>query len=195
MGFLGPGDVEPHLRHGVDFAEVARRAAGKVGVPADSVVDLGSGAGLPGLVMAVSWIHSRFLLVEASKRRASFLVDGADSLGVGDRVTVAATRAEDLGRTAAHRGAYPLVVARGFGRPAVTAECAAPLLRRGGILVVSAPPATTPPRWPADGLASLGMASLGEERGAFGFDVVRQEMPCPDRFPRRVGVPRKRPLF
>jgi hypothetical protein len=39
------------------------------------------------------------------------------------------------------------------------------------------------------------MASLGEERGAFGFDVVRQEMPCPDRFPRRVGVPRKRPLF
>ena len=112
-----------------------------------------------------------------------------------------AGRAEEVARDPAHRGGYDLVTARSFGAPAVTAECAAPLLRVGGELLVSEPPeATTSERWPRDGLAELGLG--GPERqvvDASGVPVhlVRLvlEEACGERYPRRVGVPSKRPLF
>jgi 16S rRNA (guanine527-N7)-methyltransferase len=76
----------------------------------------------------------------------------------------------------------------------VTAECAAPLLAVGGLLVVSEPPDGR--RWPASALEPLGMAVEGMVRGAAGtFQRLRQVTPCPDRYPRRVGIPAKRPLF
>jgi 16S rRNA (guanine527-N7)-methyltransferase len=91
------------------------------------------------------------------------------------------------------------VTARGFGRPAITAECAAPFLRLGGLLVVSEPPpssvAAAGERWPADGLALCGLAPERVWATAFHYRSLRQSSPCPDRLPRRVGVPAKRPLF
>ena len=60
-------------------------------------------------------------------------------LWLGDRVEVWCGRAERLGRDAHRRGAFDAVVSRGFGAPAITAECAAPFLRVGGQLVVSEP--------------------------------------------------------
>jgi 16S rRNA (guanine527-N7)-methyltransferase len=89
-----------------------------------------------------------------------------------------------------------LVVARAFGSPAATSECASPLLMVGSRLVVSEPPEAAGKRWPADGLAAFG---LSPERAAVSggahFQVLRQVEVCPDRFPRRNGLPRKRPLF
>jgi 16S rRNA (guanine527-N7)-methyltransferase len=90
------------------------------------------------------------------------------------------------------------VVARSFGSPAVTAECAAPFLEVGGILVVSEPPDRgASVRWPVEGLADLGLAPVasGGHRGRFGYQVVEKQVPTPDRFPRRTGIPAKRPLF
>ena len=159
-------------------------------------MDLGSGGGVPGLVLATVWPGSSWTLVEANKRRASFLREAAAQLGCSARVQVVAERAEVVGRDGAHRGAYPLVVARSFGPPAVTAECAAPLLAPGGLLVVSEPPAGDGTRWPAAGLARLGAVPERVARTARGtFQLIRQASPCPDRYPRRVGVPAKRPLF
>ena len=127
-------------------------------------------------------------------------------LGLENRVQVHQGRAEDAARDATLRGTFDVVVARSFGPPAVTAECAAPFLVTGGRLVVSEPPgaedspadepvAPRPPRWPAAGLRSLGMV-VGEAWATpFHFQSLTQETPCPDEFPRRVGVPSKRPLF
>jgi 16S rRNA (guanine527-N7)-methyltransferase len=135
-------------------------------------------------------------LVEASVRRAGFLRAAVRDLGLEDRVGVVEERAEGVGRMTEYRGTFDLVVARSFGSPAVLAECAAPLLRAGGRAVVSEPPGGAPDRWPASGLAPLGMApgpSVQAEGAA--YQVLRQDTPCPDRWPRRVGVPAKRPLF
>ena len=86
------------------------------------------------------------------------------------------------------------VVARSFGAPAVVPECGAPFLRTGGVLVVREPPDVDPAeRWPAAGLASVGLARDPDEID--GVVRLRQVASCPDRFPRRVGVPAKRPLF
>ena len=180
-----------HLGHGRGFVDALAPAA-----PPRSAVDLGSGGGVPGLVLAIAWPGSTWTLVEAHGRRASFLQEAASQLGCAARVHVVAERAEIVGRDPAHRGRYPLVVARSFGPPAVTAECASPLLAPGGVLVVSEPPASDGARWRPDGLSLLGAAPDRLVRTAKGtFQLIRQASPCPSRYPRRVGVPSKRPLF
>jgi 16S rRNA (guanine527-N7)-methyltransferase len=157
------------------------------------VVDLGSGGGVPGLVLAARWPSASVVLLDASERRTAFLSDAAARLAPG-RVTVCRARAEDAGRDPALRGLADLVTARGFGPPAVTAECAAPLLRVGGRLIVSEPP-EGPGRWPWEPLAEFGLAPLREIRAPAAYAVLVQVDPCPDRFPRRVGIPAKRPRF
>jgi 16S rRNA (guanine527-N7)-methyltransferase len=196
LGFLGPGPVERHLDHAAGYAAVVEDEAGGDGWSLRRAVDLGSGGGLPGLPLALHFGAAEWVLVEVSRRRSAFLVAAVARLGLQQRVTVIAERAEIVGRAPAHRGRFDLVVARSFGPPAVAAECAAPLLRVGGRAVVSEPPGGMPGRWPADGLARVGMAPapVVQSRGA-AYQVLRQEALCPERFPRRVGVPGKRPLF
>lgn len=160
------------------------------------VVDLGSGGGVPGLVVALAWPHATVYLLDSSERRTRFLAQAAYDLGVADRVLVAQVRAEEAGRDLQWRAQADLVVARSFGPPAVTAECAAPLLRVGGRLVVSEPPEGGGDRWPVAALAGLGMVPLSRFEQAFSrFQVLRQDQTCPHDFPRRVGLPGKRPLF
>ena len=189
LGFLGPGPVAGHIEHARGFL----RAVGER--PPERVVDLGSGGGLPGLVVAQAWPDARVGLLDSSERRARFLGRAVLALGLDARVVVAQARAEDAGRDPAWRGRADLVVARSFGPPAVTAECAAPLLEVGGRLVVSEPPDGAE-RWPAESLEQLGLRPTGRLEQAFSrFQILRQESTCPGRFPRRVGIPAKRPLF
>lgn len=153
---------------------------------------------MPALVLATQWCDAAFTLVEANGRRAEWLRATVLALDLQGRVVVEERRAEEFGRRS--RQGFDLVTARGFGRPAVTAECAAPLLRANGWLIVSEPPESNGERWEPDGLARLG---LGEGRsltcpvqdGSASFYAVRQCAPCPETFPRRIGVPDKRPLF
>ena len=185
LGVLGPTPVADHLRHAERFVEALGPVQG-------TVVDLGSGAGLPGLVVARRRPDLRLVLLEANERRAALLDEAVGSLALGGRVRTLCGRAEEVGRDEAHRSRYDAVCARSFGAPAVVAECAAPLLRPGGRLVVSEPP-TGRDRWPADGLALVGL-QRSEERPP-GVAVLVQAAPCPARYPRRTGMPAKRPLF
>lgn len=193
FGFLGPGPVEDHVRHALAFAEL-------VALPPARALDLGAGGGLPGLVLAVRhWPACRWTFVDAQRKRTDFLEDAVVALGLGDRVEIVTERAEVVGRIPEHRGAYDLVVARSFGPPAVTAECAAPLLRPGGILVVSEPPTGSAGRWPDAPLAELGLVepTTGVVDGSPPIHLVgltRSDREL-DRYPRRVGIPAKRPVF
>ncbi len=159
-------------------------------------MDLGSGAGVPGLALALWWPGSRWVLVDAAERRAVFLQDAVESLDLGDRVTVAHEPAEVAGRDPALRASADLVVARSFGPPAVVAECAAALLRVGGSLIVSEPPDVDPARWPAPELAALGLVQR-ERRGskAGSVAVLEQREVAAATVPRRSGVPARRPLW
>jgi 16S rRNA (guanine527-N7)-methyltransferase len=162
------------------------------------LADLGSGGGLPALVVATEWPDVAIDLIEVNARRAAFLRLALNRLELGGRARVVQERAESCGREETMRGAYDGVTARSFGRPGVVAECAAPLLRRGGWLLVSEPPADEgeqTPRWPKERLQQLGLVAEGLVPEEFSYQVLRQAELCPDRFPRRIGVPAKRPLF
>lgn len=188
-GFVGPAPLDAQVDHALAFASAAAP-------PRRRVIDLGSGGGLPGLVLAtLAWPAAEMVLVDAQRRRAAFLDDAIARLGAEGRVTARHDRAETLGREPALRGQCDRVVARSFGPPAVTAECAAPLLERDGLLVVSEPPRSVPDRWPNAGLAELGLTLEALVDGPPGFAVLRQAEECSERFPRRVGVPERRPLW
>jgi len=122
-------------RHFLDSAQLFEFLA-----PGDeTVVDLGSGAGLPGLVLALLaeerlW-PTRFHLVEADTRKAAFLVEARRALSLGERVSVHAVRAESLA-VGPLAGAASVVTARALAPLATLCGLAAPLLRTDGRCVL-----------------------------------------------------------
>lgn len=196
LGFLGPGPVEGHVERSLAFCV-------PVGSPAHGInVDLGTGGGVPGLVLALAWPGTRWLFVESNLRRAAWLTEAVRRTGLGTRVEILNERAEVVGR-GPYRHQAQLVTARAFAPPGATAECAAPLLVPGGHLIVADPPEgtiSTEERWPELGLATLGLRSrqravLVTSVGPVNLTVLQSYETCPERFPRRVGAPTKRPLF
>jgi 16S rRNA (guanine527-N7)-methyltransferase len=187
QGYVGPGPIAPHLDHALRYATATS-------APAGAALDLGSGGGLPGLVLAVAWPDSTWVLLDAAARRIEFLGEAVDRLRLGPRVQVLHARAEDVGHDPAWRGRFGLVVSRSFGPPPVVAECAAPFLQVGGWLIVSEPP-DAPERWPAAGLARVGLARVSPAGTVAGLARFCQVERCPARFPRRPAAQKKRPLF
>lgn len=192
-GFLGAAPLDEHVEHARGFVDALGAAvfAGAV------VVDLGSGGGLPGLIVADEVPDARVQLLDGSAVRSAFLRWAVEVLGWDARVSVLGARAEEVGRRSAMRSSADIVVARGFASPGVTAECAAPMLRVGGWLVVSDPPGggAEGERWPVDGCRSVGLVPERHLCAPRAYTVLQQVAPCPDRYPRRVGIPAKRPLF
>ena len=189
LGFLGPGPIGPQRHHAEAFLSLLHGRS--------RILDLGSGGGLPGLVLAQALPGVQFVLLDGNVRRCRFLERSVAELGIEDRVQVALGRAEELARQPDLRGSFDTVVARSFGPPAATAECAAGFLSGpGATLVVSEPPDGSADRWPAEGLLQLGMRP-GQLYHVDGVTLQEIDVvaPCDDSVPRRVGVPNKRPRF
>jgi 16S rRNA (guanine527-N7)-methyltransferase len=188
-GWIGKGPLTEGIAHAQGFAAC-------VPTSPDRFVDLGSGGGLPGLVLALSWPEARGALIESNQRRAEFLRQSIQDLALSDRITVLAERAEVAGRDPELREQADVVVARSFGPPAVVAECAAPLLKLGGHLIVSEPPANSQAsRWPESGVAIVGLTLGKAYTTPFSYQTLLKSHPTPTRYPRRLGLPGKRPLF
>ncbi len=150
------------------------------------VVDVGSGGGSPGLPLAVARPALRFDLLESSRRKCRFLESWAAHL---PNVEIVCARAEEHARGIG-RDAYATALARALAPPAAAAEWCLPLVREGGRAIVFVGPS-------ADATAVARAAALlaaEVEQSPAGLLVLRKTGPTPDRFPRRPGVARKRPL-
>jgi len=126
-GLLGPREVDRlWSRHILNCAAVAELLA-----EGDVVVDVGSGAGLPGIPLALASASIRVLLLEPSERRTRFLMEVVDQLGLAERVRVVRGRAEDadLG------GEATVAVARAVAPLRRLVPLMAPLVGRGGRLL------------------------------------------------------------
>jgi len=164
----------------------------------DLAVDLGTGGGLPGLVLSIL-TNCFWLLTDRGDRRCAFLKKAVFELGLDARVEVVKCSVEELSNSK-YREKAKLVTARSFGPPAITAECAAPLLRKDGLFIVSEPPpdnlSENEDRWPSEGLSILGLKQKEQwHTGSAGYRAFNLDIKCPEIYPRRFSKIVKRPVF
>lgn len=165
---------------------------------AQTIADIGAGAGFPGLPLAVALPGSRVTLVDSQARKCTFVERVIGRAGIANASVVCA-RVEEWPEGI---GAYDAALARALAPAAVVLEYAAPLLRLGGVLVD-----WRGRRDDAEEEAALAAADeLGLERSAIRhvepfarahshhLHLYRKARETPDRFPRRAGMARKRPL-
>ncbi|HUR84265.1 MAG TPA: 16S rRNA (guanine(527)-N(7))-methyltransferase RsmG [Solirubrobacteraceae bacterium] len=165
---------------------------------AGRIADLGSGAGFPGLVLALALPDAQVALVESSGRKCGFLERAVEATGVSN-VDIACERAEEW-RTGI--GSRDLVTARAVAPLSVVVEYAAPLLAKGGALVAwkgrrdAAEEADGAAAAQVTGLAPAGIVAVEPWIGAehLHLHVFSKVRETPDRFPRRPGIANKRPL-
>lgn len=165
---------------------------------APTIVDIGAGAGFPGLPLAVALPASQITLVDSQARKCAFIEDVVERAGIANASVVCA-RVEEWPEGI---DAHDAVLARALAPSAVVLEYAAPLLKLGGALI----------DWRGqrdeveEQAALTAAAELGLERSAIHrvvpfagahshhLHVYRKVGETPDRFPRRAGMARKRPL-
>jgi 16S rRNA (guanine527-N7)-methyltransferase len=191
-GFLGPQPIEPQILHAEGFAQCweALRPS-----PPARFLDLGSGGGLPGLVLLERW-QTQATFLDSMAKRSNFLAEVLTWPGAPSGGQVSVARAEEAARWPEFDETFDLVTARSFGPPATTAECAVRFLKVGGVLIVSEPPRErTLERWSPTGLGELGLSPQGRSRYGAGFEVLVKDRPTNSTYPRGIGVPKKKPLF
>lgn len=188
-----PGEgVDRHIADALVALELdAVRAAGRA-------ADIGTGAGVPGLPLAIALPDCRVALVDSASRKVEFVRGVIEALGVANAEAVWA-RVESWPDGI---GALDLVTARALAAPAVVIEYAAPLLRLGGTLVewrgeltddetVSAAAAAEAIGLRLDGARRVTPFPGADRRYLYLYVKVRD---TPEQFPRRPGMARKRPL-
>jgi 16S rRNA (guanine527-N7)-methyltransferase len=195
------GIVRRHLLESAAFG-VALQAAGLLD-RATRVIDVGAGAGFPGLPLRLLWPRLRLTLLDATAKKTDFLRETVAALGLRD-VAVVTARAEAAGRGTIHRERYDLALSRAVAPLAVLAELTLPLLRVGGASagmkgsrldeeVAAAGEAIE--RLGGGPLIALPspVAAEGDEP-APRFFLIRKERPTPDDLPRKSGVTSSNPL-
>jgi 16S rRNA (guanine527-N7)-methyltransferase len=167
---------------------------------ADRIADLGSGAGLPGLVLAATLPDARLDLIESIERKCQYLREAIERMGLGN-VAVVCERSEDWA-TGDGREAYDAVTARAVGRLATLAELASPLLRDGGVLVAwkgardpdeeaELPRAANRVAMEPIEIRSVRPYPASRDRH---IHLLRKNGPTPNGLPRRPGIAAKRPF-
>jgi 16S rRNA (guanine527-N7)-methyltransferase len=167
---------------------------------ASSIVDIGSGAGLPALVLALALPEAKLVALESQKKKCIFIRRASAELALAN-VSVACARAEDYGR-GRMRGSFDLAVSRALAPLAVIAELSVPLVRLGGAMVAMKGSVSNQERMRGENaLAILGASSMdvirmdpfpGAENRWVYVAVKKRETEA--SYPRRPGMPAKRPL-
>lgn len=147
IGMLGPGSLAEAVDRAWAFVDACPPEA-------RSFVDLGSGGGIPGLVLAVGRPDLVGLLVDRRTKRVDLVTRLIGRLGLRERISAWAGDVADLPEVFESR--WDVATSRGFGSPAYTAEHAAAVVRVGGVLLVSEPPGSAGDRWRTDEVSRQG---------------------------------------
>ncbi|MCR4425822.1 MAG: 16S rRNA (guanine(527)-N(7))-methyltransferase RsmG [Firmicutes bacterium] len=169
---------------------------------ASSLADVGTGAGFPGLVLKIAWPSARVLLLDSVGKKLKFVSEVARVLGLND-VEVVQGRAEEIARMSWARERYDLGVARGVADLAVVSEYCMPFIACGGVFVaMKGPRVEEELRSGARAIAVLGGGEPSMRRVHLPFGAgervlvsARKVKPTPSEYPRKTGLPERRPLF
>jgi 16S rRNA (guanine527-N7)-methyltransferase len=169
--------------------------------PPARIIDVGTGAGFPGLILKLIWPASQVTLVESVHKKADFCQHIVEELDL-QQVTILSERAEAVGQDPDHRQVYDLAVARAVARMPILMEYLLPLVHRNGIVMAmkgESAPAETQAAEKAiqllggklHKLIRVELPTVVEERFIV---VVNKVARTPEDYPRRIGVPTKSPL-
>ncbi len=197
------GYEQVQIRHFLDslsclLAEEVRRALSR---PAARVIDVGSGAGFPGIPLKLICPTIHLTLVEATGKKVAFLEHLIGQLEL-EHTTAIHARAEDLARDPLHRERYDLALARAVAALPVVVEYTLPFCRLGGWVAAQKGEAGAAEAWSAEtAIGLLGgelhrvvpveLPGLPEDRSLI---LIEKVSPTPEKYPRRPGIPAKRPL-
>lgn len=164
------------------------------------VIDIGSGAGFPGLVLALACPRGEFTLLEADLKKSAFLAMVKEKLQL-DQVRVLRQRAEELGHDPGHRSMYDIGTARAVANTNILLEYGLPFLRTGGSLLLwkgrnyreEINAANSALEILGGKIGEIIAYNLMEERDRV-IIVCEKVQATPEKYPRRVGIPAKRPL-
>lgn len=189
----GPEEMERHIQDSLQVLTWFPLAGLEV-------VDIGSGAGFPGLVLAIGCPECGLTLVESDLKKSSFLQQVSAELGLGN-VRVIRARAEILGQDQEHRDRYDICTSRAVAAMRVVLEYGMPLVKLGGRVLL----------WKGSGYqqeiieARQAMETLGGEVEAVhlynlmqdrdrAIVAIKKVQTTPRQYPRRTGAPAKKPL-
>jgi 16S rRNA (guanine527-N7)-methyltransferase len=166
--------------------------------PGSRWMDLGTGGGLPGLVLAIAWPQASWTLVDGTAKKIAAVGEFAAALGLENVATISG-RAETLARAPDLRGAFDGVVSRALARLVVAVELSRGFVRPGGrIACVKGPRwreevAEAEPALPGLAVAAVGCTPITDTARATVLVTMRAAGPVPDDVPRRDGVPAAKP--
>ncbi len=166
-----------------------------------SIIDIGCGAGFPGIPLKIALPKIKLVLVDSVRKKTDFCAEVVDKLGL-DNVTILHARAEDIGKDAAYREKFDWAVARAVAALPVLAEYLLPLVHQGGHLLAQKGANITEELSQAkSALAILGgeishvmefeLPISGEKRS---FVKIKKIRSTPEKYPRKAGLPAKKPL-
>jgi 16S rRNA (guanine527-N7)-methyltransferase len=189
----GPEEIEKHIQDSIQVLDW---------VPLEGldVIDIGSGAGFPGLVLAIVCPQSRLTLVESDLKKSDFLHFVGKELGL-DNLRVIRERVEILGQSKQHRASYDVCTSRAVAAMRVVLEYGIPLLKPGGKVLL----------WKGSSYqqeiteAEVALEILGGKiKDVFSYNLMQERdrvivavekvRRTPAKYPRRVGTPAKIPL-
>lgn len=191
-----PDQIE--TRHFLDSIAVVRAVTLQ---PGQRVIDVGAGAGFPGLPLRILFPKIALTSVEATSKKTDFIRHVANRLDMPD-VTVLHARAEEIGQDAAHREYYDVALARAVAYLPVLAEYLLPLVRIGGKMIAlkgesaarEASEAEAALRLLGGEMKRLIAVELPEVAETHHLIVIEKVAATPAQYPRRVGVPSRKPL-
>lgn len=185
------------IKHFLD--SLALLAAG--GCPQGPLLDVGSGAGMPGIPLKIACPGLQLTMLDAQKKRAAFLMLAAERLALS-ATKVLHRRAEDAARLTAYREAFPVVVSRAVAPLNTLVELCLPFVAVGGFFVAyKGPEGENEAQKARPAMTELGcdaydvlVYQLPEKKGERTLLLLKKNRPTPEKYPRKAGLPAKRPL-
>ena len=198
--------VEVQKKHFLDCLVGLPLAAEELGATlppkrALACVDIGTGAGFPGVPLKIAWPNLKLTLVDGTAKKIRFLEEVVNALAL-ENVTLVQGRAEELGRNRRFRGQFDLATARAVARLNTLTEYVLPFVRQSGVAVIyKGPSAAEEFMESRNAIELLGgetvrfspvsVPMLDEERRVL---LIRKLRKTPRLYPRQQGLPRKEPL-
>ena len=150
IGALSGAPIDQIIGHALWFARAIPSSAQRV-------VDLGSGAGVPGLIVAFERPELELVLVDRRSGRTDLLSRSVLALNLDSRVSVKCSEIGDLVRDSNFFKRFDAAISRGLGPPLETLRLSRDLVKPGGVVIISEPPPTTQSRWNPEDVSSLAL--------------------------------------